>query len=290
MEPAGQPAAAVRRLLQLIEQRAGSRVTDADLQTLGLSPASARRHFKARFNMSFAQYQRNHRIGKALAEVQLGTPLTQAQTGAGYQSGSGFRDACSRLLGGPPSRAGDVQVLTAKWLVTPLGSMLAIACDQGIVMLDFVDRKGMEGAIARLRTRFAKGSTESDNAVIVPGTHRHLEQLQLQLTEYFAGTRQVFSLPLSLGGTPFERRAWEYLPTIPYGQTRSYGEQARGMGQPKTVRAVGRANGMNYLAILIPCHRVIGADGSLTGYGGGLARKRWLLDHERRTVGLFGSL
>ena len=101
-----------------------------------------------------------------------------------------------------------------------------------------------------------------------------------QLTEYFAGTRRVFDLPLCPQGTDFQRRVWRELTEIPYGETRSYGELAKRIDSPSASRAVGLANGRNPISILVPCHRVIGADGSLTGYGGGLDRKRWLLAHE----------
>jgi methylated-DNA-[protein]-cysteine S-methyltransferase len=101
-----------------------------------------------------------------------------------------------------------------------------------------------------------------------------------QLTEYFAGTRREFDLPLRLQGTTFQTRVWRELTEIPYGQTWSYGQLAHRIDQPSASRAVGLANGRNPISILVPCHRVIGADGSLTGYGGGIERKRWLLAHE----------
>ena len=110
-----------------------------------------------------------------------------------------------------------------------------------------------------------------------------LRQCEAQLREYFAGTRTAFDLPLHISGTPFREKVWRALLTIPYGETRSYSELARMIGQPTASRAVGGANHHNRLCILIPCHRVIGADGSLTGYGGGVDMKEWLLRHERRT-------
>jgi methylated-DNA-[protein]-cysteine S-methyltransferase len=106
-----------------------------------------------------------------------------------------------------------------------------------------------------------------------------------QLEAYFAGARPAFDVPLAPAGTPFQRDAWMALRAIPYGQTRSYSEQAAALGRPRAIRAVGAANGRNPLAIVVPCHRVVGSGGSLTGYGGGLDRKRWLLDHERRQTG-----
>ena len=114
-----------------------------------------------------------------------------------------------------------------------------------------------------------------------PVLRRALEQLR----EYFAGTRRLFDLPLDpAGGTPFQRRAWQALRAIPFGQTRSYGDQARAIGTPAAVRAVGAANARNPIGIVVPCHRVIGSDGKLTGYGGGLPAKKWLLAHEARVL------
>jgi methylated-DNA-[protein]-cysteine S-methyltransferase len=107
-----------------------------------------------------------------------------------------------------------------------------------------------------------------------------LARARQQLTEYFARTRTTFDLPLDPGGTPFERRVWDALRAIPYGTTVSYGELARRLGDPRTTRAVGAANGKNPIPIIVPCHRVVGAHGELTGFGGGLDRKRWLLEHE----------
>ena len=108
-----------------------------------------------------------------------------------------------------------------------------------------------------------------------------LPESVLQLDQYFNGRRRTFDLPLHLAGTEFQRRVWRVLTEIPYGTTWSYGELARRIGNPNASRAVGLANGRNPVSILVPCHRVIGADGSLTGYGGGLERKHWLLSHER---------
>ena len=106
-----------------------------------------------------------------------------------------------------------------------------------------------------------------------------------QLDAYFAGARPAFDVPLAPAGTPFQRDAWMALRDIPYGHTRSYAEQAAALGRPRAIRAVGAANGRNPIAIVVPCHRVVGSRGSLTGYGGGLDRKRWLLEHERRQAG-----
>ena len=114
--------------------------------------------------------------------------------------------------------------------------------------------------------------------------HDSVNDAVIQLDEYFAGSRRDFELPLDLQGTEFQVAAWNALAEIPYGRTASYGQQAASIGRPKAVRAIGGANGRNPVAIVLPCHRIVGADGSLTGFGGGIEVKKWLLDHEQSTL------
>jgi AraC family transcriptional regulator of adaptative response/methylated-DNA-[protein]-cysteine methyltransferase len=150
--------------------------------------------------------------------------------------------------------------------------MLLGATDEGICLLEFMERPMLETQLRRLAKRL--------ECVFLPGTNEHAARLEAELEEYFAGRLREFTTPLLLLGTDFQERVWRALRGIPYGETRSYAEQARMIEAPGAVRAVARANGDNRIAIVIPCHRVIGADGKLTGYGGGLWRKRWLLHHE----------
>lgn len=269
------PLPLVARLIQAIERDPSQRLAARHLAALGIDASTARRQFKTYCGMSFAEYQRARRMGEALLHVRRGRSVVRAQIEAGYTSGSGFRRAFAQLFGTAPTRAADVPVLAARWIETPLGPMLAVSSDRGVCLCDFIDRRGLERAIERLR--------RATGAVIVPGEAPHLARLADELREYFAGTRSTFDVPLDVRtGTAFQRRAWAYLRSIPAGRTRSYGTQARALGDPGAARAVGSANGMNYLSILIPCHRVIAESGALVGYGGGLARKRWLLDHERQ--------
>lgn len=163
------------------------------------------------------------------------------------------------------------ETLAAKWINTPVGRMIAVAGEREIVYLEFAEDCASERPIERVRS-----------AIDLDASHPLLETLAREMDEYFAGRLTEFSVPAKPRGSDFERRAWDYLRAIPFGQTRSYGQQARAIAGPNAARAAGRANGANPIAVLIPCHRVIGADGSLTGYGGGMHRKRWLLDHERR--------
>ncbi|MFZ1378261.1 MAG: methylated-DNA--[protein]-cysteine S-methyltransferase, partial [Saprospiraceae bacterium] len=120
------------------------------------------------------------------------------------------------------------------------------------------------------------------NATIIQGSNKHFEMLEIQLQEYFNGLRKEFSVPIHTPGTDFQNKVWNALQSIPHGMTKSYKEQAVTIGSPESVRAVANANGMNRISILIPCHRVIGSDGQLTGYGGGLWRKKYLLELEEK--------
>lgn len=148
---------------------------------------------------------------------------------------------------------------------TPIGQMIAIADSYGIIALDFFDSRNIEKYEGPL-------SYESKN--------NNLKELKSQLDEYFCGKRREFSIKLNPKGTEFQKRVWNELLKISFGKTISYRDQATSMGNLKGIRAIASANGKNKIAIIIPCHRVLGSNGSLTGYAGGLWRKRWLLDHE----------
>jgi methylated-DNA-[protein]-cysteine S-methyltransferase len=160
---------------------------------------------------------------------------------------------------------------------TPVGEMIAAANDQGICLLDYRYRKMLPAVQKRI--------SDELNDHFEEGKQPLLDQLRIQLIEYFAGIRQTFSLPLQPAGSVFQQKVWFELMKIPYGKTYSYLQLARACGDEQAVRAVASANGQNGLALLIPCHRVIGNNGSLTGYAGGLPAKRWLLDHERKHSG-----
>ena len=166
--------------------------------------------------------------------------------------------------------------LYKKRINTPIGEMLAIATDEAICMLDFVDSKNWLHDQEILVKHY--GATQVDEDSLL------LSELEKQLREYFAKERKEFSLPLALVGTSFQEEVWKVLQTIPYGEVRSYKEQATAVGNPKGVRAVANANGKNRISIVIPCHRVIGSDGTLTGYASGIERKQFLLDLERSNV------
>jgi len=169
-------------------------------------------------------------------------------------------------------------------LETPLGTMLGGATEAGVCLCEFCDRGGEARIISRLEKRHGRTvslpAQEESDRNFSPSQALHLHALQSQLGEYFAATRREFDLSLDLAGTPWQKEVWSALLQILYGATISYGELASRLGKPGASRAVGRANGDNYVAIVVPCHRVIQADGGLRGYGGGLPRKRWLLELE----------
>jgi AraC family transcriptional regulator of adaptative response/methylated-DNA-[protein]-cysteine methyltransferase len=272
-----QPPASVQKLLNLVDEDPGRRIVADDLRQLGIEPSTARRQFLRHCGMTFHAYQRARRMGRALQDFRRHRDLPRAMDEAGYESFSGFGAAFAGLFGKPPSSAKQVNCLLADWIMTPLGGMVAIASDEGLCLLEFQDRRALKREIAWLQHRFA--------ATVVPGKNAALRRIAVELEEYFAGRRTRFETPLVLSGSEFQIRVWKELLKIEAGQTRSYTELAAAIGRPGAQRAVGRANGDNRLALVVPCHRVIRSDGAPCGYGGGLWRKRRLLEHEARMVG-----
>ncbi len=272
------------RLKRDADDAPAARLRDGDLRARGLDPSTVRRLFQQHYGSTFQQYARARRMGMALAAVRSGRKMGEAKMQSGLQSDSAFRAAFHRLFGTPPvgGRGEELHVLSARWLETPIGPLLVLVDDDGLRAMDFVDRRGLERQIERLRKRFGH---------IVVRDHKHLDAVQREMGKYFAGSSWLgqngtpFPVPLAASGTPFQEEVWAELRRIPLGETRSYAQQATAIGKRAAVRAVARANGENFLAIVVPCHRVIGADGSLTGYGGGLWRKQWLLEHERKMSG-----
>jgi len=221
--------------------------------------------------MTFHAYQRARRLGLALGQLRTGDDIMGTAYDHGYESLSGFREAFAHLFGEPPRKSSREHVVLTR-VLTPLGPLVAGANENGLCLLEFADRTILEAQIKRLRRHL--------DCVVTPGSNRHIEQVEGELAEYFAGRRTEFDVPLEAPGTEFQNRVWQALRRIPYGETRSYEQIARAIGKPTAVRAVGRANGSNRIPIVIPCHRVVRADGSLGGYGGELWRKRYLLQLE----------
>ncbi|GAB1158417.1 trifunctional transcriptional activator/DNA repair protein Ada/methylated-DNA--[protein]-cysteine S-methyltransferase [Paenibacillus illinoisensis] len=263
----------VRILVEAVENNPEKRWKGQDFKDLSIDESTARRQFKKRFGMTFVEYARARRMGLALKNIRSGRTIIDAQLSTGYESSSGFRDAFSRIMGAAPTQVDDGQVLKASWIDTRLGPMMAVADDTALYLLEFVDRRGLEREVERLRKR--------TRSAIVPGVTEPIRSIERELAAYFDGTLTAFHTPLFCLGTPFQKSVWEQLMAIPPGETRSYQDIAVALGKPSACRAVAQANGANQLAIVIPCHRVINASGDLGGYGGGLTRKNWLLSHEK---------
>ena len=222
---------------------AGARVAVAAAVTAG---GGAGAHNRRDCASRSARWLREYRVAAAPARAKTGT------------------------LYGPRTLAQPAMPLIRHSYPTPLGEMVALLSDAGLCLLEFSEgTHGLQAECAQVEA--ARGGPAR------PGASALSARVGEQLAEYFAGRRRRFELPLDLVGTPFQLEAWRALLEIPYGRTRSYAEQARQIGRPSAVRAVAAANGRNKVSVVVPCHRVIGSDGSLTGYGGGIDRKRWLL-------------
>jgi len=273
LEPLGETPGWIKDLLVEVAQTENIRLKDYELRERGIEPAKLRRWFKKHHGMTFQAYLRALRLNQAIGQIKHGTSVTELAFDSGYDSLSGFSDAFKKLIGVSPKSSRSKTLVTITRVLTPLGPMVAGVTDKGICLLEFFDRRMLETQLKRL--------TKLINASFLPGEHPLFIQLNQQLKSYFAGNLKTFKLPLDIPGTEFQKNVWQQLVNIPYAKTRSYQQQAEQINNPKAVRAVAKANGDNRISIIIPCHRVIGKNGSLTGYGGGLWRKQRLLELEQ---------
>jgi AraC family transcriptional regulator of adaptative response/methylated-DNA-[protein]-cysteine methyltransferase len=262
-----------QKIIDELSENLTLKLKDNDLKQKGIEPSKIRRWFLKNHGITFQAYQRMFRINTAFKKIQNGESATHTAFDTGFESLSGFSDSFKNIFGVSPRKGKQKNIIDLKRIETPLGTMLACATNQGICLLEFTDRKMLETEL--------KSIAKLLNATIVQGNNKHFELLEKQLNEYFAGERKIFDIPLHTSGTDFQNKVWTALQNIPYGKTKSYKEQAIAINNPESIRAVANANGMNRISILIPCHRVIGSDGQLTGYGGGLWRKKYLLELEK---------
>ncbi|QDU42364.1 Bifunctional transcriptional activator/DNA repair enzyme Ada [Symmachiella dynata] len=277
LDVAGMTPAWLDALMEQVDVDPLRRWTNQEIRSLGVDPARVNRWFKANHGLTFLSYLRCRRLAGALAQLSVGDDPTTVAYAAGYESLSGFRDAFQKWFGTTPGQIDNGgAVLTVNRIPTPLGPMIAAADNDHLHLLEFADRRMLETQIKRLSARL--------KCRFLPGDNRLIEQTAREVTEYFSGSRQDFNVPICLLGTPFQQQIWELLLKIPYGETSSYERLAVAAQNPRAHRAVGRANGDNRLAIIIPCHRVVRSDGQLGGYGGGLRRKEWMLRHEFAVV------
>jgi len=272
MELEGETPKYIKSIIEELHENPFLKIKDFDLRQKGIEPSQIRRWFKKHHNMTFHSYQRMLRINKASNQIKGGNSVTDTAYGLGYESLSGFNEGCQLIFGKSPQKIKDCTIINIIRFPTKLGPMFACATEQGICLLEFTDRRMLETEFKDLCKRL--------NAVILPGKNEYLNLVQIQVSEYLDGKRKEFTIPIHSPGTDFQQSVWKMLQQIPYGETRSYKEQAMIMNKPKAIRAVASANGYNRIAFIIPCHRVIGSDGDLKGYGGGLVRKKYLLNLE----------
>ena len=274
LEAGGSHPEWIRGLLEALEQTPERRWKDADLREAGLEPERVRRYFSKRFGMTFQAFCRARRLSTAFQQIREGASLDSVPFDSGYESHSGFREAFSRFFGKAPGQSRSDELITVDWVESPLGPLVLGSSRRGVCLLEFTDRRMLEVQFETVRKRF--------QCAVIPGASHINDQLKRELAEYFQGERKTFEVPIDAPGTQFEEKVWNALLTIPYGKTWSYFDLAKYIGDPASVRAVGTANGKNRIAIVIPCHRVVNKDGKLGGYGGGLWRKQFLLDLERK--------
>lgn len=273
MEAADSTPEYIQKLLQELQDDPFLKMKDQDLRDRKIEPSKIRRWFKKHYQMTFQAYQRMLRINLAYTLIQKGNSVTGTAFELGYESLSGFSEGYKNIFGDSARKSGNKQVIHIRRFTTSLGPMFAGATQKGICLLEFTDRKMLETEFKDLQKRLG--------AVLLPGQNPWLDQVQTEIKEYLAKKRKQFQVSLDSPGTEFQQALWTLLQKIPYGETATYKDLATQLGKPQAVRALGAANGANRIAIIIPCHRVIATNGELRGYGGGLARKKFLLQLEK---------
>jgi len=272
-ENANQAPEQVEKAIKLVKENPKEKITDYQLRQIEISPEVVRRWFKKHYGMTFQSYQRMYRINNALLELKKGKNTTNTAFDTGYESLSGFGYTFKKLVGKSPSQSKNKNIILINRLTTPLGPMFICATDNGICLLEFVDRRMLETEFKDLQ-RLLKAN-------IISGENEHIKQAKIEIQEYFEANRKIFDVKLETPGTDFQNQVWKCLQEIDYGKTSTYQKQAENINNPKAIRAVASANGYNRISIIVPCHRVIGKDGKMTGYGGGIERKKWLIEHEQ---------
>ncbi|MEX2602237.1 MAG: methylated-DNA--[protein]-cysteine S-methyltransferase [Balneolaceae bacterium] len=273
----GSTPKAIKQLIEKVTRNPSIKLGETELKQAGSDPDTVRRWFKRHHGITFHEWHRALRINTAFKKMENGASVTDSAYDAGYDSLSGFNDSFRSIFGRSPSESRGRRVIDLHRFDTPLGPMIACASGMKLCMLEFSDQAIQESEL--------KDWANEMDATVMAGKNDLFGQLETELEEYFKGSRKAFTIPLHTPGTPFQMAVWRQLQSIPYGATCSYKEQAEAIGKPKAVRAVANANGMNRITIIIPCHRVIGSDGTLTGYGAGIWRKKYLLDLEKKYRG-----
>ena len=266
--PTGETALWIVDLLNEIDHDPAFKIRDSELVKRGIDPNKLRRWFKKHHGFTFQAYLKYNRINHRFGNICYNKNLAVHNA---YHTRKPVMLAAEE-----PEEYGEdknpKQWIAINRIETPIGPLLAGANEEGICLLEFSDRRMLETQIKILEKRL--------NAELYPGKSEYFEPLANQIDEYFSGNRTEFDISLITPGTPFQQQVWKAIEDVPFGKIRTYKQQSIQIGNPKAVRAVGSANGDNRIAIIIPCHRIVGNNGALVGYGGGLWRKRFLLELE----------
>lgn len=265
----------LKPLMDAVDADPLRRWTAEELRHFGVESARARRWFQAFHGMTLVAYLRARRLGQAFSRICDGAETIDASMDADFDSVGDFCDAIPPLESGhfpAPARQARKTVHVSQ-MMSPLGPILIAGDDEAVYLIEFWDRRLLQTQFAVLKARLG--------AVFLPGLTPVVQDMERELSEYFAGKRAVFEVPFRCPGTAHQQAVWHALAQVPAGESWSYGKVAARIGKPRAGRAVARAIGENRLAIVIPCHRIVGADGHWTGYGGGVWRKRALLALER---------
>lgn len=265
----------IKRAIELVKKHPKEKISDFRLKQNDISPDKVRRWFKKNYGLTFHAFQRMYRINNAYKELKDGKKAINTAYDLGYESLSGFGYTYKKIIGKSPNKSKSKQVILINRLTTPLGSMFVCATEKGICLLEFTDRKMLETEFKDLQRIL--------NAKILIGENKHIKQAKIELSEYFKGERQKFDVPIDALGPDFQKKAWHLLTKIPFGSTTTYSILADKTSPKSRVQSIRKANGFNKISIIIPCHRVIAENGDLMGYGGGIERKKWLLNHEKAT-------
>ena len=266
-EPYEKKLSNISWLLNYMESNPSVEIKDADIQKIGLEPEQIKKWSLENYDLTFSDFQQIYRTNNVFHQ-------SQSEKIANKE----FDSSCLNSFNSKLRKITDNHktIINVVFIETEIGTIMTGATDKGVCLLEFADSKKLEPELKQLVILL--------KALLIEGENIHLTALREQLEKYFRGELREFSVPLDLPGTDFQVKAWLGLLNIPYGTTTTYAKQATALGRPTATRAIANANGKNRISIILPCHRIIGADGSLTGYGGGIWRKEKLLELERNAL------
>lgn len=259
----------ISQLLNYMENNPSVEIKDTNIKKMGLDPKQVNKWTLKNYNLTFDTFQQIYRRDNVFQQLQSENKFDNISL-------KELNGKFKKVLGSHANMDNCKNIICITRIETELGTMIAGATDKGICMFEFADYKMLEMELRQLITLLKFPLVESD--------HVYFNTLREQIKKYFKGELREFSVPLDLAGTDFQVQAWLGLKNIPYGSTITYAKQAAALGKPSAVRAIANANGKNKISIILPCHRVIGTNGTLTGYGGGIWRKKKLLELEQNIL------